>query len=66
MRRKVPDFQPSNIVWSMFPAADFGDRKKVSKGDRRARQAETALADLDGWLERIGAAAVREALEPTA
>jgi methylenetetrahydrofolate--tRNA-(uracil-5-)-methyltransferase len=59
LRRPVPDFQPSNIVWSMFPPVEG---KKLSKGDRRARQAERALADLEHWLERVGAAAVRDAL----
>ncbi len=59
LRRPVPDFQPSNIVWSMFPPVEG---KRLSKGDRRARQAERALADLELWLARVGADAVREAL----
>jgi methylenetetrahydrofolate--tRNA-(uracil-5-)-methyltransferase len=59
LRRPVPDFQPSNAVWSMFPPVEG---KRLSKGDRRARQAERALADLEPWLATVGAAAVREAL----
>ncbi len=70
VRRKVPDFQPSNIVWSMFPPIEddtfvtkAGKVRKIAKGDRRARQAERALADLEGWLDRVGAKAVRAALD---
>ncbi len=70
LRRKVPDFQPSNVVWSMFPPIEddtfvtkAGKVRKISKEDRRARQVERALAELEGWLDRVGAAPVRAALE---
>ena len=59
-----PDFQPSNVVWSMFPPLDAPPlpQKRGKRGKRadrkRARHealAERALRDLEPWLDAIGA-----------
>jgi methylenetetrahydrofolate--tRNA-(uracil-5-)-methyltransferase len=49
-----PDFQPSNVLWSMFPPLDETIRGKraVRKRARHEALAERALADLDPWLGR--------------
>ncbi|MEZ4286843.1 MAG: methylenetetrahydrofolate--tRNA-(uracil(54)-C(5))-methyltransferase (FADH(2)-oxidizing) TrmFO [Polyangiales bacterium] len=48
LRKPVESFQPSNVVWSMFPElADLP--KKVGKAEKRERMAERALADLAMW-----------------
>jgi methylenetetrahydrofolate--tRNA-(uracil-5-)-methyltransferase len=53
-------FTPSNVVWSMFvPLAD----SKLRKRARYAAMAERALADLEPWLDRIGARDVGARLE---
>ncbi len=58
LRRDVPDFQPSNVMWNMFPPhAD----SKLRKRQKKAAMAERALADLSPWLSAIGADAVRHA-----
>ncbi len=56
-------FQPSNVLWSMFPpvAAD-GPPKKGR--ERHAVLAERALAELPAWLEAVGAESVRAKLPP--
>ena len=68
LTRDQADFQPSNIVWSMFPP-HAGAR--LGKRDRQLSLAERALTDLNPWLAQIGrpqptAAALRtsEAPEP--
>jgi len=48
LRTPTDDFQPSNVVWSMFPPLEG---KKLGKRDRRRKQAERALADLGPWIE---------------
>ncbi|HEY2734570.1 MAG TPA: methylenetetrahydrofolate--tRNA-(uracil(54)-C(5))-methyltransferase (FADH(2)-oxidizing) TrmFO [Polyangiales bacterium] len=45
------DFQPSNVVFSMFPPYEG---RRLGKRDRHLALAERALSDLDPWLERIG------------
>ncbi|MGE0790963.1 MAG: methylenetetrahydrofolate--tRNA-(uracil(54)-C(5))-methyltransferase (FADH(2)-oxidizing) TrmFO [Sandaracinaceae bacterium] len=50
-------FAPSNVMWSMVPA--LPGRKIHKRRLRREKLAERALADLDAWLERTGAADVR-------
>jgi methylenetetrahydrofolate--tRNA-(uracil-5-)-methyltransferase len=59
------DYQPSNVVWSMFPPYD-GPKLRGKKGDRKRRMreamAERALSDLAPWLDQIGAASVRARL----
>ncbi|RLB45578.1 MAG: methylenetetrahydrofolate--tRNA-(uracil(54)-C(5))-methyltransferase (FADH(2)-oxidizing) TrmFO [Deltaproteobacteria bacterium] len=52
------DYQPSNVVWSMFPEYT-GPRIRGKKRDRkramREARATEALADLEGWLDLVGA-----------
>ncbi len=47
-------FQPSNVLWSMFPPLDTTMRGR----ERHGLLAERAIADLPTWLEAVGAAAV--------
>lgn len=49
LRRPSKDFQPSNVVWSMFPEMEFPIQHKRDKGARRTAMAERALADLATW-----------------
>lgn len=49
--RPHPDYQPSNIIWGMFPALAG---KKLRKRQRREAMAERALRDLNAWLSRMG------------
>jgi methylenetetrahydrofolate--tRNA-(uracil-5-)-methyltransferase len=58
LRRPNKDFQPSNVVWSMFPPLQGGGRR-LKKRDRHAAMAERALADLEPWLDAAGARLVR-------
>lgn len=50
LSRKVPDFQPSNINWSLVPP--MGDRK-LKKRERYAAMSERALRDLEPWRARV-------------
>lgn len=53
LRREVSNFQPSNVVFSMFPRhADLPERS--GKRERQLAMAVRALTDLDPWLELIG------------
>jgi methylenetetrahydrofolate--tRNA-(uracil-5-)-methyltransferase len=58
LRRPVDDFQPSNVVWSMFPP--LTDVRRMGRKDRREALAARALRDLPGWR----AGAVSESLRP--
>jgi methylenetetrahydrofolate--tRNA-(uracil-5-)-methyltransferase len=51
LSREQEDFQPSNIVWSMFPP-HTGTR--LSKRDRHLALAARALEDLNTWLPKVG------------
>jgi methylenetetrahydrofolate--tRNA-(uracil-5-)-methyltransferase len=51
LTRQQDDFQPSNIVWSMFPPYEGA---RLGKRDRHLALAERALEDLNPWLARIG------------
>jgi methylenetetrahydrofolate--tRNA-(uracil-5-)-methyltransferase len=51
LSREQDDFQPSNIVWSMFPPYDGG---RLGKRDRHLALAQRALEDLNPWLQAIG------------
>jgi methylenetetrahydrofolate--tRNA-(uracil-5-)-methyltransferase len=53
LSREVEDFQPSNVVWSMFPAMPE-DRRRLGKRERHAKIAARALVALDPWLTRLG------------
>ena len=64
--RKQPEtklgFTPSNVVFSMFPSmgeAFAGGKKKIGKRERAEALATRALADLDDWLDLVGAREVR-------
>jgi methylenetetrahydrofolate--tRNA-(uracil-5-)-methyltransferase len=46
-------FQPMNVNFGLFPPLD----RRVKKAERRPAMARRALADLDGWLARLAAAA---------
>jgi methylenetetrahydrofolate--tRNA-(uracil-5-)-methyltransferase len=58
LRTPSDRFQPSNIVFSMFPPIDV----RLKKRERYQMIADRALADLPPWIERIGAAALRPGL----
>jgi methylenetetrahydrofolate--tRNA-(uracil-5-)-methyltransferase len=47
LRRPSPDFQPSNVVFSMFPPLPAVRRQK--RKDRREALAARALTDLEAW-----------------
>lgn len=57
LRAPRDDFQPSNVVWAMFPPYE-GSRKKKSKQMIRDEQVAKALVDLEPWCESIGAAEI--------
>lgn len=49
LRRPSPDYQPSNVVWSMFPDIELPGNQKKNKALRRQLLAERALSDLESW-----------------
>lgn len=49
LKRENPDFQPSNVNWSMFPPLE---PKLSSRRRRREALAERALADLATWMAK--------------
>ena len=51
LSREQDDFQPSNVVWSMFPPYEGG---RLGKRDRHLALAQRALEDLNPWLQAIG------------
>jgi len=57
--RGGPGFQPSNVVWSMFPALPPREGKRLQKRDRYQALADRALIELEPWLDAIGARLVR-------
>lgn len=64
LRRPRDDFQPSNVVWSMFPPLESpfeittnGKRRKLGKSERHERMSERALTALEPWLEATRLAA---------
>ena len=62
-------FQPSNVIFSMFPsiAPAAGDtRKKIGKRERGEALATRALADHEDWLELVGAREVRARVDGAA
>ncbi|MCA9582802.1 MAG: methylenetetrahydrofolate--tRNA-(uracil(54)-C(5))-methyltransferase (FADH(2)-oxidizing) TrmFO [Myxococcales bacterium] len=49
------DFQPSNVVWSMFPPSEVEARRgRKGRRERRAILADRALRDLTAWAEATG------------
>lgn len=61
LSREQEDFQPSNIVWSMF-APHAGVR--LGKRDRHLALATRALEDLNTWLPRIGRTPMAATIDP--
>jgi methylenetetrahydrofolate--tRNA-(uracil-5-)-methyltransferase len=57
--RGGPGFQPSNVVWSMFPPLPAREGKRLQKRDRYQAMAERALVELEPWLDATGARLVR-------
>jgi methylenetetrahydrofolate--tRNA-(uracil-5-)-methyltransferase len=57
--RGGPGFQPSNVVWSMFPPLPAREGKRLQKRDRYQALADRALVELEPWLDASGARAVR-------
>ncbi len=58
------DFQPSNVVWSMFPPLE--STRRIGKRERHDAMAERALTDLEPWLDAVGARVVRAQVEGSA
>ena len=56
VRTPRSDFQPSNVVWSMFPPLEGRSKKKR---ERHEAMAERALRDLEPWLDAVGARLLR-------
>jgi methylenetetrahydrofolate--tRNA-(uracil-5-)-methyltransferase len=50
LARENERFQPSNITWACIPPPPD---PKLKKRDRYQAMADRALADLDGWLQRL-------------
>ncbi|MEM1415341.1 MAG: hypothetical protein AAGH15_10585, partial [Myxococcota bacterium] len=68
LRTPRDDFQPSNVVWSMFPPLDppyattpKGKRRKLGKRERREAKAARALEALPTWLRSVGVPSVEAA-----
>ncbi len=57
LRSERDGFQPSNIIWSMFPEGERfgtttkGKRRKLGKRERREAAVERALHDLNTWID---------------
>jgi methylenetetrahydrofolate--tRNA-(uracil-5-)-methyltransferase len=51
LRKPTPRFQPSNVVFSMFPEMVTG---RLGKRERHSALAQRALTDLNPWLQAIG------------
>lgn len=61
LRDKEKTFVPSNVIWSMMPPLEG---KKIRKRRlRREALAARALADLEAWLDQVGARIVRTQVE---
>lgn len=54
LRRESPNFQPSNVVWSMFP--ELEGKPLRDKKLKKERMGQRALADLGTWLGAVGIA----------
>jgi methylenetetrahydrofolate--tRNA-(uracil-5-)-methyltransferase len=63
LRRPHKDFQPSNVVWSMFPELDASHAQLRDKRLRREALVERALGALAGWIDSADARAPETALE---
>ena len=54
LRRKSEDFQPSNVVWSMFPDIELSPQAQRDKRLRREAMVERAFTRLAQWLAGMG------------
>jgi len=54
LRRPSDNFQPSNVVFSMFPELLDPPKGRRGKRERHLAIAERALTDLEPWLHAIG------------
>jgi methylenetetrahydrofolate--tRNA-(uracil-5-)-methyltransferase len=54
LRRPSERFQPSNVVWSMFPDVELPLLGKRNKGERRKLLADRALEQLESWRKHTG------------
>jgi hypothetical protein len=54
LRRPNTGFQPSNVVFSMFPPQEALARGRSGKRERHLALAERALTELEPWLAQIG------------
>jgi methylenetetrahydrofolate--tRNA-(uracil-5-)-methyltransferase len=61
LRTPRPDFQPSNVVWSMFPPAEMpaSSRRRMGRRERREALAQRALDDLRSWSGYVAIPAAR-------
>jgi len=55
-RKEVPDYQPSNVIWSMFPPHPG---KRMRRTLKRERLAKRALEALEPWLAALEGREVR-------
>jgi methylenetetrahydrofolate--tRNA-(uracil-5-)-methyltransferase len=53
LRRPHDNFQPSNVVWSMFPDIQLDLQQKKDKPMRKRLLAERALNDLANWNSTV-------------
>ena len=53
LRRPSARFQPSNVLWSMFPDIELPEAARRNKGERRKLLGERALHDLESWRKRV-------------
>jgi methylenetetrahydrofolate--tRNA-(uracil-5-)-methyltransferase len=53
LRRPNERFQPSNVLWSMFPEMALPPSAERNKGERRKLLGERALADLESWRRDV-------------
>jgi methylenetetrahydrofolate--tRNA-(uracil-5-)-methyltransferase len=65
VRRDVPDYQPSNVVWSMFPDVALPDNQKKNKALRRELSGARALAALGEFRAALGMPETRTPVEVT-
>jgi len=50
------NFQPANITFDLLPSLE---KKIRDRKERHRLQCELALKEFDGWMERVGATAVK-------
>lgn len=53
LRKPDPRFQPTNVIWGMFPELPPSPSYDRDKAAKRAVMGERALADLESWRESV-------------